>query len=397
LRTDAGADVAVPRAVELLVPSAADAVVVVLAGPSTSTFSLVVNHIDPFTGRSLHARLSSRITAWIDAGGGNVSERAWCEALTGVAHREMSSLGLSVGASRLLRLGEADLGLVVFAGDARTTVAHHEAFAAAVADRLCGALHQERAVRELRQAVDDRDRAISIVSHDLINPLSTIRIASGALMADGSLMSPPTQHIVRLIERSVDLMQQIVHDLVDRASFQAGRVRLSRMPTLVEPIVDAAHEMFLPLAAERQIALVCGSARDVPQVLADPGRLLQILSNLVANALKFTPPHGRVDVWVRSMQMSSPGGSEKSPPARVARFSVRDTGTGIEADELSHVFEWFWHSRNAPRGGAGLGLAIAKALVEAHGTALLVESVPGQGTTFWFDLPSLEAGHDDHV
>jgi signal transduction histidine kinase len=392
LRDAASAEDAARRATDLLVPSAAEAVIIILGGSSTSSFLLVVAHADPMVGRSLHARLDGRIRAWVEAALADESGHAWCEAIMGFVQREMSAMGAVAGASRTLRVGADEKGLLVLAGDAHRTLAHHDAFAAAVADRLCATLHREQLLRELRQAVDDRDRAISIVSHDLINPLSTIRIAGSALLADQSGISASSKHIVRLIERSADLMQQVVHDLVDRASFKAGNFTLHRMPTLVEPVVDAAHEIFLPLAVEREIVLVCGSAQDVPEVFADPGRLLQVLSNLVANAIKFTSPRGRVHLSVRSMQVHEDG-IRKSSPVRVARFAVTDTGPGIEADELPHVFEWFWHSRNAPRGGAGLGLAIARSLVEAHGATLLVESTLGQGTTFWFDLPAIEVDH----
>jgi signal transduction histidine kinase len=184
-------------------------------------------------------------------------------------------------------------------------------------------------------------------------------------------------------------MQHIVRDLLDRASLEAGRMELHRRPVPVERLVDTAQEMFAPLAEERRLLFMCSSASDAPAVDADPDRLLQVLSNLITNAIKFTGPGGRVELSVRAAPVERARGREGHGD-RGVRFTVRDTGEGIPADELPYVFEWFWHSRSTPQGGAGLGLAIAKALVEAHGGELHVESTRGQGTTFWFTLPAAE-------
>lgn len=115
-------------------------------------------------------------------------------------------------------------------------------------------------------------------------------------------------------------------------------------------------------------------------------QLLQVLSNLVGNAMKFTPVGG----WVA---LSADGGA----PAAPVRFAVSDSGPGIPPEELAHVCDWFWQAQRAGRGSNGLGLAIAKGLIESHGGALHVDSVPGQGSTFWFTVPVAHSENQDRA
>jgi signal transduction histidine kinase len=180
-------------------------------------------------------------------------------------------------------------------------------------------------------------------------------------------------------------MQQIVRDLLDRASLDAGRLALQRRPTPVWEVVGAAQLMFVVGAAEEEeVEFTVECADWLPEIDADPGRLLQVLANLLGNAMKFTPAGGRVALTVRA------SGWEAAGDAGSVCFTVSDTGPGIAPEDLAHVFDWFWQSDRTRRGGAGLGLAIARGLIEAHGSRLQVESVPGKGSTFWFTLPAAE-------
>jgi signal transduction histidine kinase len=148
--------------------------------------------------------------------------------------------------------------------------------------------------------------------------------------------------------------------------------------------------MFAPLAAERSVTLELSLRGELPPVLADADRVVQALGNLVGNALKFTPEGGRVSVAVER-DGADGGRGAGVDGARGIRFRVADTGCGIAPEHLAHVFDRFWQARDARRGGAGLGLAIAKGIVEAHGGTLTVESEPGVGTTFTCSLPALPA------
>jgi signal transduction histidine kinase len=201
------------------------------------------------------------------------------------------------------------------------------------------------------------------------------------------------QHMAGLIQRSAEWMQHIVQDLLDRASLDAGRLTLHRTPTAVGDMLDVIVELYTPIALERSIDFVLDSASDLPALNADPDRLLQALSNLVSNAMKFTPPGGRVELQAR------PGDPFPDSTAvdeqRPVQFSVRDTGPGIAPEDLTHIFEWFWRSP-AGASGAGLGLAIAKGLIEAHHGQLHVDSKLGEGSTFWFVIPTVLTRIDRH-
>jgi signal transduction histidine kinase len=151
--------------------------------------------------------------------------------------------------------------------------------------------------------------------------------------------------------------------------------------------MGTAQAMFRPLAGEGGVDFAIEYAVDLPRVDADPLRLQEVLSNLLGNAMKFTPAGGRV---VLSAGVTS---DQENGPA--IRFEVSDTGPGIPAQDLPHVFDWFWHSRTGERASTGLGLAIAKGVIEAHSAHLMVESVPGCGSTFWFNLPVCESADAD--
>jgi signal transduction histidine kinase len=229
-------------------------------------------------------------------------------------------------------------------------------------------------LRQAQHAVQARDRAVGIVSHDLGNLLSTIELCAAALLDPAPPPPAGARDMAGIIQRSASWMQQIVRDLLDRASLDAGRLVLERRPTVVGTVIDDAYAIFAPVADEHLLELAVESPAGLPRVDADPRRLLQILSNLVSNAVKFTPAGGRV------MLSAVLDGA-------AVRFAVRDSGEGIAAEDLPHVCDWYWHARRGKHGGTGLGLAIAQDLVQAHGGALRVESALGSGSTFSFTIP----------
>jgi signal transduction histidine kinase len=271
---------------------------------------------------------------------------------------------------------------------------HDVNFVRSVANLLAATLQhhmveteREKLLLRLRQAVAARERAVGIVSHDLGNPLSTIQICATALQDPDPPSETGVRKMAEIIQRSAAWMQQIVHDLLDRASLDAGRLVLDRQTTALASVLGPAQVMFEPVAKEHGVKLVFESGPGLPPVDADPKRLLQVLSNLLGNAVKFTPAGGRVVVSVTAdaegIAATGPAGM-RSP---AVRFTVTDTGPGIASADLAHVFDWFWQSQQEGRTGSGLGLAIAKGLIEAHRGRLRVESAPGQGTTFWFTIP----------
>lgn len=233
--------------------------------------------------------------------------------------------------------------------------------------RLTGALD------EATVAISARDEVLAFVSHDLRNPLQTILIAAEVL----ELPIPDDRKAiqVQVIRRAAGRMSRLIEDLLAVSEVEAGRLSLDREPLLLDALFEGVCSQFEPLAAQKRQHLQWKVAPDVPVVEGDPHRLAQALSNLVGNAVKFTPESGMI--VVRAVRDNGE-----------VVVSVEDTGIGIPEAEIPHVFTRFWHAGRARRGGAGLGLAITRGIVEAHGGRCGVESVPGEGTTFFFVLPA---------
>jgi len=170
-------------------------------------------------------------------------------------------------------------------------------------------------------------------------------------------------------------MDRLIQDLLGVARMEAGRLTVVRdRMSAAEAVMDVV-EAQKPLAAAASLDLRLDVARDLPEVFADRDRFLQILENLLANAIKFTAAGGRITVGA-------------TPRDDEVLFWVADTGAGIAAADLPHVFDRFWQARKGERHGAGLGLQIAKGLVEAHGGRIWVESAVGRGSTFFFTIPA---------
>ena len=229
-----------------------------------------------------------------------------------------------------------------------------------------------RMYADAEASIDAREQVLKIVSHDLRNPLHTISMCASLLL---ELPMPPEKQAehLRRIKRAGERMNRLVQDLLDVAKLEAGRVAISARPVVVAPLVREAYEMLAPLAAEKEVKLETLVADGLQPIVADEGRVLQVLSNLVGNAVKFTPAGGRIVIRAED----APGG---------VRFSISDTGQGMSPEQLSQIFGRFWQANPADRRGIGLGLSIAKGIVEAHGGRIWVESQPGAGTTFYFTL-----------
>lgn len=226
--------------------------------------------------------------------------------------------------------------------------------------------------KEAEETIDAREQVLKIVSHDLRNPLHTISMCASLLLDVPMAPSDQGGHLQR-IKRAGERMNRLVQDLLDVAKLEAGRVGIDAREVQVGPLVREAHEMLAPLAAEKSIRLEYAASEALPAVTADGGRVLQVLSNLVGNAVKFTPKGGRIVIRADP----APGG---------VRFSVSDTGPGIPQEQLGKLFGRFWQGNPADRRGIGLGLTIAKGIVDAHGGRIWVESRVGEGTTFYFTL-----------
>ena len=239
----------------------------------------------------------------------------------------------------------------------------------------------ERAARaEAEAAVATREELLAVVSHDLRNPLSSIVTSACSLQRTNieGQEGERAHKFAGIILRSADRMARLISDLLDLAQIQAGGLSVQPASEEVDTLVRESVEMLQPLATQKSLKLD-GVAGTGLEVHCDRERVLQILSNLVGNALKFTPEGGSILIEARRVGLE-------------AVFSVRDTGLGISAEELPRIFDRFWQAEKKTRAGIGLGLSIVKGVIEAHGGRLWVESKVGAGTTFYFALPLVEPG-----
>jgi len=228
-------------------------------------------------------------------------------------------------------------------------------------------LHRARTRAEA--AVRSRERVMEIVAHDLRNPLGAIGMSAEALLrkpAEGE----DRRHVERIL-RATSRMNRLIGDLVDVSGIEHEALAMTRTREPVESILRETAEAFAPRAEQKHIALEVQSPPAELTIAADRARIVQLLGNLLANALKFTPEGGRVTVRV----------SEEKP---LVRFEVADTGPGIAAHDVPLIFEQYWKGDGE---GTGLGLFIARSIVEAHQGELWVKTAPGAGATFFFTLP----------
>jgi PAS domain S-box-containing protein len=248
-----------------------------------------------------------------------------------------------------------------------------------ISDRVEARRRIEEALENARRAISERESVLSIVSHDLRNPLSTINMSASLLLENISEEKKQAQ--AAIIRRCVDQMARLIQDLLDAASVEAGMLRIAETDCDADELVRSAVEVLTPLAESRSIAVNvhAGTRR---RVRADRNRILQVFSNLLTNAFGHTPEGGSVEVRA------------EDDVEGTVRFVVRDSGTGIDAADLPRIFDRFWQARRASRAGAGLGLAIARGIVEAHHGRIWAESAPGAGATFSFTLPATDGAAD---
>jgi signal transduction histidine kinase len=247
------------------------------------------------------------------------------------------------------------------------------AVAGYVANALGRSYRKEREALEVsRKALAARDEIMGVVAHDLRNPLSSIAMRAALLLeeTDGAAIRKHAAGIERVTSR----MEGLIKTMLDVATIESGHFTVDPASYTVESLCDAITEMFASLAAQKQIRL---ERVPVPANLAvhvDRDRVLQVLQNLVGNALKFTPPGGQIVIAAE-------------PDGGMVKFRISDTGPGIASEHLSRLFERFWKNETAGKKGTGLGLFIAKGIVEAHGGRIWAEAGPTPGASFYFTLP----------
>jgi signal transduction histidine kinase len=242
--------------------------------------------------------------------------------------------------------------------------------------RAALAVENARLYDAARGATRARDDMLGVVSHDLRNPIHTVHMSVSFLLD----VLPEERKMERtqaaIIRRAAERANRLIQDLLDITHIESGRLSLDPARHPVAPIAREAVEQAAMAAAERGIVLECGEMDPSAEALVDRDRLLQALGNLIGNALKFTPPGGRVTVSARR------GGDGR------VLLSVADTGPGIAAAQVPRLFDRYWQANRADRRGVGLGLSIVKGIAEAHGGEVGVETAEGAGTTFTLALPA---------
>jgi PAS domain S-box-containing protein len=249
------------------------------------------------------------------------------------------------------------------------------ALAEAFALRAALALDNARLFRQARESMRLRDEVLRVVAHDLRNPLSTIALSADALEKRVPEDDRSDQRkMLAVIQLSVERADRLIQDLLDVARIEVDRLPLEKDWAETKELVCDAVDLHRTQAVEHGVRIEHQLPDRLPRIYVDRDRIQQVFSNLIGNAIKFTPAGGAVTVRVE-------------PREGEIRFDVTDTGPGIRREDRQHLFHMFWRGGDAKE-GVGLGLVIARGIVEAHGGRIEVETEEGRGSTFSFTLPT---------
>lgn len=277
-----------------------------------------------------------------------------------------------------LRARNRYLGAIIYLKADRNYTLEEFNFAIELGER--GALSFDNALlyEKAQQVSKAEEELIRIVSHDLKNPLNSLRLNLQMLarqMNKKELNDPRIRKRVDTMERILDRAIHLIKELLDTAKLETGGVELRRQPIEVSLLMKESEMLFESLATEKGITLEFSCELGHEEVLdVDHERILQVISNLIGNALKFTPKGGKITV---SYTRTDDG----------TCFCVQDTGPGIPKEKMDHLFEKYWKDDKTGQQNLGLGLTIAKGIIDAHGGRIWANSSEGHGTTFYFLLP----------
>jgi PAS domain S-box-containing protein len=376
--------------VHLPIPFLADCCVIDIAVEGSQLRRLVSVHEDPdITKRLRMLEESATVPDWpfpvteVMASGRSVLRRelqpGWEVAGSpgGDGAALVGSLGIQAFLSVPLIARERAIGaLTLISTDRRRVIGEAEtAIAESLARQAAFAIDTAWLYQAAQRATAARDEVLSVVSHDLRNPLSAISMCARVLMDAPPADLESRREMVGAILESTTIMNHLIQDLLDVSAIESGHLRLTRRSEALQPLLHQVQEMHRQAARDRGVAVEAVISPDMPPVHADAMRLVQVLTNLVGNAVKFTESGGHVTI-------------RAAVDGNAARLSVADTGIGIPPEHLSQIFDRWWHAKRSSRtAGTGLGLAIARGIILAHGGRIWVESTLGSGSIFFFTLP----------
>jgi signal transduction histidine kinase len=253
-------------------------------------------------------------------------------------------------------------------------------------ERQSSDTHHEQSLKRFKEeaslhsatkaALTTRDEFLAIVSHDLRNPIGAVLSCSEMLLEDEKYIgtNPDSKYWIEFIKRNAQTSLRLISDILDMERFAQGKLELRPAFHCMQELLSEVAEGFVHAAEAKEIQLTVTPSAIVKKVFCDRDRMAQVISNLLSNALKFTPELGSVTLRLEQL------GDD-------VQVVVEDSGAGIAEEQKSHIFERFAQINNKDRRGLGLGLYIAKTLVEAHNGKIWVSSVPGQGSSFAFKMP----------
>jgi signal transduction histidine kinase len=246
--------------------------------------------------------------------------------------------------------------------------------------RAALSIENARLFSEAQSAIKTREDVLAVVSHDLKNPVATMKLVAQIFRGFEDIDANKIWELASKVQRSADEMDALIDDLLDFARIQSGT--FSVVPSLIglsEVVMPVIERMGLQAEAKGQI-LEVESFANLPDISVDAHRIGQVVSNLVRNAINFTPQGGTIRVSARQ-------------EGQQILVCVTDTGSGIPKEHLLKIFDRFWRVPGTRKRGTGLGLSIAKGIVEAHGGTVWAESELGKGSSFFFTLPFDGSGH----
>lgn len=322
-----------------------------------------------------HAVLETRQAVFIP----RVPEGFVEEIAQGAEHlRALKAIGPTSYMGVPLRVGDRFLGAMIFVStrperhfdrrDLRT--------AEAIAERAALAIDNARLYADRLRAIRARDEVLSIVVHDLRTPLTSVQLAASLLSEDlppGPVGEAHRRNVAVML-RGVERAMRLIDDLLQISHIESGKLSVEPEPMPAYPLMREAHDAWKLMAEAKELSLTVRDAPRLPHVLVDHERVLQVIDNLIGNAVKFTDPGGRIELSAEA------GDGEVT-------FRISDTGPGIPEHLRTRLFERFSQGRRGDYRGAGLGLPIARGIVEAHGGHIWFESHEERGSTFYFTLP----------